>query len=282
MAIALAIAAAPHAWGAASNISYSFPQNFASSSRFGDGAVSATAWNINGTRCIYSSTKGITNLGFNVAATSATIAGAATPVLTVFSDGTPRAQVASKDSADVAGFTLWTASLTTKCVGGSHPGTLCSANSACGSGGVCVACDHNNNCSTVNVANAPCAGSCSGGSNPGAICTSGADCLGGGTCTAPSLPSGVSTCFTMQKCCTSGSGCTPCDSNGVKSTGTGNGPFHTTLARVTAGGGFLGSNEKIFEYVNGGASDPFNNCSNNCDGGLDRANGTDNAVVCEH
>src|SRR5262249_44145426 len=187
---------------------------------------------------------------------------------------------ASKDVADVPGFTLWQATLATKCVGGTHPGSVCSANSACGSGGVCVTCDHNNNCSTVNVANAPCAGSCTGGSNPGAICTGATDCLDGGTCTQPALPAGVSTCCGMQNCCT-GCACNACDSNGVKDTGTGNGSFHATLARVADGNLFEGSNEKIVKYVSGGASDPFNNCSNNCDGGLDRMNGTAAAVVCE-
>jgi hypothetical protein len=132
----------------------------------------------------------------------------------------------------------------------------------------------------ANQPSAPCAGACTGGSNPGAICTGGTDCLDGGVCVEPTLPTGATTCYTMQKCCT-GSGCTPCDTNGVKSTGTGNGPFHATLARVTAGPFFLGSNEKLFEYVSGGAQDPFNNCSNNCDGGLDAAMGNIFAKVCE-
>src|SRR5262249_52382726 len=109
------------------------------------------SWNKGGARCQYSNcgtTSGLPNLpsnqGYNVTSDYiAVISGAAPPVLQVFGDGQLRAQVAGTFINTLAGFDIYNASLSTKCVGGPNAGAVCNSTNVCGSGGLCFTCDGN-------------------------------------------------------------------------------------------------------------------------------------------
>jgi hypothetical protein len=285
MAVGIVVALTHSAWGAAASISYSIPQNFASSSKRGDGTVSAVAWNQNGTRCLYPYTLGFTNVGQAASSISYEPNSAAPPVLTIYSDGTARALTTLNNLGSDGVYTGYSGTLTSKCVGGAHPGQTCNANSACGVNGACVTCNQNNVCNDATAlpaATAPCViGSCSGGDNPGAPCTGDGDCPNGTCPSSVTFPSGVTTCYMLQKCALGGTGYNQCLSNGAWDTGAGGGPFHSGLAVVKTGSVFLGSTEKIIRSQYGSTGVPFSNCSTNCDGGIDAMQGSTPAQVCE-
>lgn len=249
-----------------------FPQNFISS----DFATHRVKWNEPGNRCQFNcSTLGPTNVGFDVGTLIAQISGGGTPKLEVYADGQGRASTLASYATTLAGFDIFTASLTTKCKGGSNNGQQCNTNAQCfPGGGICSACNQAGECNGDGMGAddlLPCAKICRGDtSDPlninGKICTATFEC-GNGAC-VPAIETGAQTCYLLGRCGsgTGGGLCTQdCTTNGAKDNADGSnpyaaGPLHTAFIRILAGNGNeLNRDETVFRMV-GATSVGGNTC----------------------
>lgn len=245
-----------------------FPQNFVTS----DFTNHKAKWNEPGNRCQHTcSTLGPTNVGFDIGSLIVQISGGATPRLEVYADGQGRAFTAGTFIGAVSGFDLFTATLTTKCKGGTNNGQQCNRNSQCTpGGGICSACNQDGVCNGDGVGpddNLPCQKICKGATGTGSdlingkFCTGNPDC-GNGACVV-AIETGAQTCYLLGRCGngTTG-GCTQdCDDNGASMTAVGTGPMHTAFVRVLNGsGGEITRDETVFRMVSANSADPVGIC----------------------
>lgn len=243
-----------------------FPADFARS----DLSSHAVKWHEPGNRCQYDcSSAGPSNVGFQVDSYIFVLNNMSVPVLELYSDGKGRAKTSANFVTTAGSYTAYSASLITKCVGGSNNGQFCTSDSFC-TGGRCAACNQNNVCSNPPGALAPCQSICVGGSNAGAMCTVQTDCPGG-DCLS-SVEGNADTCYLLSRCGTgAGEACLhDCTTNGVADNADSGdpfkpGPFHSAMVRVmsTPSGGSpfeVGREENIYRV------EKANSQQTDCDG----------------
>ena len=233
----------------AATIGIGFPENFVTA----DFATSDSKWNLNGNRCQFACNsgsepnRGPMNVGFNVAALIAIPTGSNVdgPFLEVYNNGQGRARtLASPVNVDAGVFTIYSASLRTRCEGGTNQNAQCNLDTDC-PGGRCAACDQTGTCNNGVLSLAPCSTRCVGGSRNGKICecTSGCqlDCPGSGATCDAAIENGAQTCYLLGGCGsdTLANNCVQdCTQSGSIVAGNStapyaNGPIHSAFFRVT-------------------------------------------------
>jgi hypothetical protein len=239
------------------------------------------AWNKPGARCQFGCTSSDvkpSNQGYNVDVPQiAVLTVLGTPKIEVLGDGLLKSGVTATQTAVIGDFTVFKANLATRCVGGPTPGAVCSSTNVCGDGGECRACDHNNNCATDSDPT-PCSKTCSYGNNAGKPCvTANPDCPTASpnvyaTCQVQAFGLYSQTCYALSSCGSGGNGCNDCRDNGAGLTAGASGHnkfLHTVTGQVLASGVTISRVDRVFQIVNGDASNPKTTCSSNCSGAAD-------------